>query len=235
MFTFKQFKIHDEHCGMKVGTDGVLLGAWTSVDGCQKVLDVGCGSGLLSLMLAQRAPNADVTGVEIDDAAAADARLNVEHSPFALRVRIVCRDAVLFSRDTNEKYDCIVSNPPYHEEELLPPDASRARARHTEGGLSFTALLEVVTKLLSDKAEARFCVILPAVAVTRFESLATAYGLFTSARLNVFTTLRKPCRRVLLDLRREFRATPKIDELVLCSTDGGRSKEYSELCKDFYL
>lgn len=130
---------------------------------------------------------------------------------------------------------CFVSNPPYHEEELLPPDASRARARHTEGGLSFTALLEVVTKLLSDKAEARFCVILPAVAVTRFESLATAYGLFTSARLNVFTTLRKPCRRVLLDLRREFRATPKIDELVLCSTDGGRSKEYSELCKDFYL
>lgn len=235
MFTFKQFEIHDEHCAMKVGTDGVLLGAWAPVEGCKRILDVGCGSGLLALMLAQRAAEAKITGVEIDAAAAEDARLNAEHSPFALRVEIVCADAIRFAAERDEAFDCIVSNPPYHEEELLPPDNGRARARHTDGGLSFAALLQVATKLLSMRTGARFCVVLPATAAPRFETLASAYGLFTCSRLNVFTTPRKPCRRVLLELRREHTLVPDTQELMLCSADGGRSEAYAALCKDFYL
>ena len=92
MFSFQQFEIDDRHCAMKVGTDAVLLGAWADVEDSQRILDVGCGSGVVTLMAAQRAPHAVVTGVELDEAAAADAAANARRSPFAERVDIVCAD-----------------------------------------------------------------------------------------------------------------------------------------------
>ena len=92
MFSFQQFEIDDRHCAMKVGTDAVLLGAWADVEDSQRILDVGCGSGVVTLMAAQRAPHAVVTGVELDEAAAADAAANAHRSPFAERVDIVCAD-----------------------------------------------------------------------------------------------------------------------------------------------
>ncbi|MFR1987405.1 MAG: tRNA1(Val) (adenine(37)-N6)-methyltransferase [Prevotellamassilia sp.] len=133
MFTFQQFTIDDSRCAMKVGTDGVLLGAWADLSETTRILDLGCGSGLIALMAAQRNPQALVKGVEIDEAAAADAQANVAASPFHERVQITCADALTLSAPSFEA-DCILSNPPYHEEELLPPEAQRAAARHTGGG-----------------------------------------------------------------------------------------------------
>ena len=157
MFTFQQFVIDDAHCAMKVGTDGVLLGAWAGVEGARRILDVGCGSGLIALMAAQRNASARVVGVEIAPEAVADARLNVARSPFASRVVVeqgdVVSPAVVARLLAHGPFDCVVSNPPYHEEELLPPSAGRAAARHTDSGLSFEALLHVVARVSGPASE----------------------------------------------------------------------------------
>lgn len=250
---------------MKVGTDGVLLGAWADVTGVRRILDIGCGSGLIALMLAQRAPEARVDGVEIDAAAVADARANVAASPFRDRVRIVCGDVLKMANEPlpvasceqqelsceprqlvcepqslankpQQKYDCIVTNPPYHEEELLPPSLQRAAARHTAGGgLTFAALLQSARQLIDvDKPGARFCVILPEAAVARFVPAAAVYGFNLTRRTNVVTRPGKPCKRVLLDFR--LHQQPLVtDELVLVGPDGDRSAQYADLCREFYL
>ena len=235
MFTFKQFIIEDAHCAMKVGTDGVLLGAWADVAGCRHITDIGCGSGLIALMAAQRAPEARVTGVEIDPEAVADARANVAASPFASRTEIVLADVCRYAA-TAPKSDCLLSNPPYHEEDLLPPAASRATARHTSGGgMGFEALLRVACQLLdSTDSHARFSLILPTQALPRFLPLAAVHGFHETRRTDVVTRPGKPPKRTLLELR-PHPAPMRRDELVLVGDDGGRSKAYAHLCRDFYL
>lgn len=233
-FTFKQFHINDEHCAMKVGTDGVLLGAWADVSSANHVLDIGCGSGLISLMLAQRAPSAHVVGIEIDADAANDARGNVALSPFANSVEVITGDALHFSPQCS--FDLIVSNPPYHEESLLPPSALRAKARHTSGGgLTFSALLETATRLLNKEAEhARFSVVLPTQAVQRFTTLAAIYGLNLCRETKVVTRPNKPCKRTLLEFT-PHATDASTSTLVLLDEHGKRSNDYNLLCSNFYL
>lgn len=238
MFTFKQFTIDDTHCAMKVGTDGVLLGAWADVAHSRSILDIGSGSGLIALMLAQRAPHARVTGIEIDNCAANDACHNVAASPFSERTEIVHADLLEWCKNHAGEFDTIVSNPPFHEESLLPPSAGRATARHTDGGgLNFAALLHSTHILLrpqSEVPEASFSVVLPAQAAERFTSLAAAYGLQLHRRTDVVTRPQKPCKRVLLSFKR-LSNTPEHDTLVLMKEDGSRSTTYSSLCADFYI
>lgn len=266
MFSFQQFEIDDRHCAMKVGTDAVLLGAWADVEDSQRILDVGCGSGVVTLMAAQRAPHAVVTGVELDKAAAADAADNARRSPFAERVDIVCADILKLAAEADDaaktqsesepmfkeeektkktgRFDCILSNPPYHEEDLLPPLTSRAAARHTAGGgLTFEALLHAVSRLLAlpaspDCAEGtvapRFCVILPAAAAERFTTLAAVHGLWAVRRTEVVTRLGKQPKRVLLQFS-PLKATCQTETLELLRADGKRSVAYDRLCRDFYL
>ncbi len=220
---------------MKVGTDGVLLGAWADVAESQRVLDLGCGSGLIALMLAQRlAANASVTGIELDEAAAADAQDNVAASPYAGRVAVVCADVVHYEGPAGG-YDHIVSNPPYHEEELLPPAARRAAARHTAGGgLTFAALLHSVTRLLSPAAEARFSLIIPTQALSRFLPLAACHGLFPARRTDVVTKEGKPPKRTLLELRRQS-GHSREEIFPLMDVEGLRSAAYRALCAEYYL
>lgn len=237
VFTFQQFVLDDSHSAMKVGTDGVLLGAWSRVEGCRTVLDVGCGCGLVALMLAQRNGLADVTGVEMDAESAADAVRNAGASPFAPRVEIVQADVTRLDFG-QRRFDCIVSNPPYHEEELLPPAVRRAAARHTSGGgLTFAALLRVVARWLAPPpAPSRFCVILPALARERFEALALFHGLYLVRRTDVVTRPGKPAKRVLLEFRTEKPSSPcQPLTLALQGDDGRRSADYESLCADFYL
>lgn len=233
-FTFKQLHIDDTHCAMKVGTDGVLLGAWADVAEAHHVLDIGCGSGLITLMMAQRAPQAMVEGIEIDDMAAADARHNVSLSPFAQRIQIIEGDALSYT--SAPLFDHIVSNPPYHEESLLPPSSTRAKARHTSGGgLTFEALFETVNRLLNKEAtQAVFSVVLPTQAVSRFVTQAAIYGLQLSRITHVVTRPQKPCKRTLLAFS-PHNVTTIEDTLVLLNHDGSRSAEYESLCADFYL
>lgn len=249
MFTFKHFAVNDAHCAMKVGTDGVLLGAWANVSCARRVLDIGCGSGVIALMAAQRNASALVTGVEIDPSAAGDARANALSSPFAERVRIVCGDILSLKKELPPS-DCILANPPYHEETLLPPTSLRATARHTDGGgLTFAALLCAVDSLLYKGEEktyggetesgetmpaARFSLILPTQAVPHFEGMAAAHGLYASRRTTVVTRQGKPSKRTLLELSRHA-VMPVCDTLVLLSPDGSRSPQYAGLCRDFYI
>lgn len=237
MFTFQQFTIDDSRCAMKVGTDGVLLGAWADLSETTRILDLGCGSGLIALMAAQRNPQALVKGVEIDASAAADAQANVAASPFHERVQITCADALTLSAPSFEA-DCILSNPPYHEEDLLPPEAQRAAARHTRGGgLTFAALLRTVDLLLSPECpHARFSVILPTPALTRFIPLAAVHGLYVTRRTAVVTKVGKPCKRTLLEFRRQaLPGGPVCDTLELMDAESNRSVAYAQLCRDFYL
>lgn len=234
---------------MKVGTDGVLLGAWVNISCARRVLDIGCGSGVVALMAAQRNTDALVTGVEIDPAAAADARENVIASPFAERIWIVCAD-ILSLVQKLPPFDCILANPPYHEETLLPPSALRSTARHTDGGgLTFSALLHAVDYLLYKRDEksdrertitgkngiaAHFSLILPTQTVPHFVALAAAHGLYVARRTTVVTRPGKPSKRTLLEFSR-LAAPPICDTLVLLSPDGTRSPQYTRLCRDFYI
>lgn len=219
---------------MKVGTDGVLLDAWASGKGAIRILDVGTGCGLIALMLSQRYETAEVTGIEIDSSAVIDARMNVAASPFASRLRIVEGDIVERARNSEERFDLIVSNPPYHEEELLPPSEARAKARHTAGGgLTFAALLKSVKSLLAPGGS--FALILPSTAAERFLLLALAYGLYPERRTEVVTREGKAPRRTLLQLSSRVLPSPVPTELVLQNATGGRSAAYSELCAEFYL
>lgn len=235
MFRFKQFVIDDTHCAMKVGTDAVLLGAWADLQESRRILDVGCGSGVIALMAAQRAPEAWITGVEIDAGAAHDAERNAEASPFADRMQMVREDITRFAQ-RGLRFDCILSNPPYHQEDLLPPLAARAAARHTGGGgLNFEALLRAVATLLDATCPAaRFSLVLPTAALPHFLPLAAVYGFCLTRHTRVITRPGKPCKRSLLELRLQAQPTAD-DELVLVGEDGGRSAAYATLCRDFYL
>ena len=167
-FQFKQFTIRHDRCAMKVGTDGVLLGAWANAKGKQRILDIGTGSGLIALMLAQRT-DAMITGIEIDPASATQAQENAAASPWADRLQIVATDIAGYT--SYQAFDLIVSNPPFFNEMLLPPGAARSQARHTQA-LTFEALLFHVQRLLSP--EGSFCAILPATALTHFSRRRTS-------------------------------------------------------------
>lgn len=235
-FTFKQFHINDERCAMKVGTDGVILGAWAETEGAKNILDIGCGCGLISLMVAQRAPKSHVIGIEIDENATADAIDNVIRSPYNNQISIKCMDALKFAQTSTLKFDCILSNPPYYKEDILPPSATRAQARHTAGGgLTFSALLQCVDLLL-DKSnpKAHFCVILPATVASHFISSASIYGLTLIQRTDVVTCPNKPCKRVLLCFS-PHSAPLTYNQLILMNKNGCRSEQYQTLCNDFYI
>lgn len=228
-FDFKHFHVAHDRCAMKVGTDGVLLGAWADVVSARRVLDVGCGSGLIALMVAQRS-RAQVVGVEVDDMAAGQAAENVAASPWAGRIEVVCSDIAAYVPPA--LFDHVVSNPPFHEETTLPPAAGRAVARHTSC-LSFAQLLAEVERLLAPGG--RFHTIVPASAYADLVRHAAAHHLFPYRQTDVVTRRGKPTRRVLASFAGAVADSPVHDELVLCEADGSRTEAYARLTADFYL
>lgn len=238
MFQFKQFAINDDRCAMKVGTDGVLLGAWADVAHAKRVLDVGAGCGLISLMLAQRFPQIHVTALELDSDAAIQAQENAAESPFAMQVDVVEGDFADFALQddgrTFEAFDAIVSNPPFFEEDLLPPDGARANARHTAAGLNFENLVAGSARLLCDGGT--LSVIIPKDAQLRFHAICNRHGFSLLRATDVRTVIRKAPKRVMLHFVKSRSATAEVlrDEIVLMQ-DGKRSAAYADLCRDFYL
>lgn len=228
-FEFKQFTVFHDRCAMKVGTDGVLLGAWADVQGARRILDVGTGSGLIAMQLAQRAPAASVSAVEIDAAAAGQARENVARSPWGERIEVVCMDFGAYS--PQEKFDLIVSNPPYFVDALRSPDAQRRMARHTEG-LNYEVLFRHSSDLLA--ADGRLAIIIPAEVEELALGSAFTQGWFFARRTNVYTKPGKKCRRLLLEFVRKP-VTYVSTDLYIERAEGGYSEDYIALTKDFYL
>lgn len=204
---------------MKVGTDGTLLGAWAK--GGEQLLDVGTGTGLIAMMMAQRFPQAVVWGIDIDERAVTQARQNVAESVFADRISVVQRDFA----EVQGEFDCLVSNPPYFVDSLSCPDAQRSMARHADS-LTYTSLMRHGWRLLSDNGE--FSLIIPFDCKARLESEAALAGFFKVRECAVRTTPTKPPRRYLLAFRKH--PVPlECTELII------GSEAYHELTKDFYL
>lgn len=229
MFKFKQFTVHQQRSAMKVGTDGVLIGAWASVRPADRaVLDIGTGTGLIALMLAQRNPKAEVVAVEIDTESAAQACENVAESPWSDRIKVE-RCAVQEFTSTM-KFDLIVSNPPYFVDSLKCPDESRNTARHTDT-LSFAELMHTAERLLA--SDGRLAVIVPAEAAL---SVIAAGKLHLVRRCDVRTKPNGAPKRVMLEFSPRFEGVATREELTIGDgSNGGYSPEYIALTRDFYL
>lgn len=228
-FAFKQFVIHHDRCAMKVGTDGVLLGAWTDIQHSCRILDVGTGTGLVALMLAQRCKKARILAVDIDTDAVNQAQENIERSPWKDRVEVMEQDIRVY--ETEDRFDTIVSNPPYFIDSLECPDSQRTIARHTNT-LDAESLLERVAGLLSE--DGRFSLILPADQTHGFIQAAVGKRLYLSRYTAVITRPGLLPKRALM----EFRKTEgicKTDELVIELDRHVYSEDYIALTKDFYL
>lgn len=213
---------------MKVGTDGVLLGAWFPMnEGCT-VLDIGTGTGLMAIMAAQRGTGR-VTAVDIDPDAAGQARANAANSPWAERIDVVCSDIALFN--AGFRYDRIVCNPPYFRDSLRSPDSGRNTARHNDS-LSFETLSDCASRLLAD--DGRLCLVLPRDAVETFSRCAAAQGLYMSHRTDVVTAPGKTPKRSLVEFGLNCSGL-KTELVSICGSDGMETSEYVNLVKDFYL
>ena len=227
-FTFKQFAVEQDDVAMKVGTDGVLLGAWAACDGAKRILDIGTGTGVIALMLAQRNSEAEVHAVEIDETATQRARSNFDLSPWAERLEVECCAVQEFSSD--EKFDLIISNPPYFVDSLLPPDAKRSTARHTHD-LSFEELDKAVCRLLAD--EGLFALILP---TTEFEKYLTITQLHLVRRCDVYPKVDAATKRVMAEFALHATAEVKHETITIEQDKrGDYTDEYRALTKDFYL
>ena len=213
---------------MKVGTDGTLLGAWASVSNREKpllILDVGTGTGLIALMMAQRFPEARVVGIDIDGDAVLQAQENVAASPFADRVTLLHQDFADTVKNCDKPWHAIVSNPPFFTQSLPCPDDKRTVARH-DNTLSYRTLAINAWQLLSDDGE--LSVIVPTDQQSRMEAEAILAGFSLYRECKVSTALGKPPKRVLL----AFRKHPAITQRTTLTIG---SAEYHELTKDFYL
>lgn len=235
MFRFKRFSVSDDRCAMKIGTDGVLLGAWVSPLFAEKAhikaIDIGAGSGLISLMMAQRFESADIMALEIDSNACLDAEVNVAASPFVGRVSVVNDDFIHFSADCSSEFDLMVSNPPFFANGLHAPDNARATARH-QSALNYQSIIGFALKCLAP--DGTLALISPA----GLEDTITVAAEFAKLKI------RKLCRVTTRSGRTHSRLLWQISPvdgplqtstLVIRNADGAFSDEYMELTGQFYL
>lgn len=215
---------------MKVGTDGVLLGSWCPLENTENILDIGTGTGLIALMLAQRSKGKFISAIEIDKQACLQANDNLKNSPWPDRVELV--NTALQKFKPNFQYDLIVCNPPYFTGKTKPPDNKRNIARHTEE-LSFPELTGFIDNHLSPKG--RFCLVIPSELESAFTIIAEENNLFVYNKVKVFPTPNKGANRVLLEFRKIKPAQLIIEELVIEVKRHVYSKEFYNLVKEFYL
>lgn len=220
-FCFRLFTIRQRLCAMKVGTDGTLLGAWA--EGGKRILDIGTGTGLLALMMAQRFPMASIVGIDIDADAVEQAKENASMSPFSSRVTIEMADVRNYTPGI--LFDSIVCNPPFFSNSMQSPDHKRSLARHSVT-LEYHELLDCICRLLDE--DGQFSVIVPFDYRRRMENEAIMRGLFLIRRWRFLTTPQKQPRRYLLSFAKR---SGKLDEGELVLGDN----QYVELMKDFYL
>ncbi len=230
-FRFKQFVVRQDRCAMKVGTDGVLLGSWVTTGDATRILDIGTGTGLIALMMAQKS-DAVIDAIDIDDEATAQAIENFHSSPWSARLNAISQSVQEFASHTQHRYDLIVSNPPYFMGAHPAPSEARNIARHMDDALSIEELTTCVTRLLNPSG--RFCVILPYMEGMKFLEYAEAHGLYASHLTKVKTKIDKQEKRLMMEFERERKKLVE-DELVIQEEDMSYSQHYIDLTREFYM
>ncbi|MFV0596104.1 tRNA1(Val) (adenine(37)-N6)-methyltransferase [Shewanella sp.] len=232
-FTFKQFHIDDLNCGMPVSTDGVILGAWAPLTEAQHILDIGAGSGLLSLMAAQRSQG-QIIAVELEEKAATACQYNMAQSPWAQRCQLVHGDIQSFCKQAQYQgyFDHIICNPPYFEHGPKASEQHRAMARHTDT-LGFTPLLNAISQSLS--LEGYASLILPIQSLTRFKACLNGAALYLVQEVWVKSVENKAANRVLLLLSKTQVEPYQRTQLTIRGEDGNYTEQMIELTEDFYL
>ncbi len=232
-FEFKQFSVQQDRCAMKIGTDGVLLGAWTPIDlDPESILDIGAGTGIIALMLAQRTNAHQIDAIEIDADAYEQATDNFENSPW--NDRLYCFHAGLdeFIDEPEDEYDIIVSNPPFYSEDFKTGSDTRDLARFQDA-MPFEDLIEAASIFLSD--EGVFSTIIPYKEETAFIELAHQYELYPYKITRVKGTPTSEIKRSLLAFTRYHQSVESIDELIIETERHQYTDAYIALTKDFYL
>lgn len=231
-FRFKQFTVCHASCAMKVGTDGILLGAWASLNPCSRILDLGTGSGLIALMLAQRYPKAKIIGVEVEPNAAAQAKQNVAQSPWADRIQIKQQAIQTFvdNCQLKQEFDLIVANPPYFPPALECASKARDLARIRQQ--SHFSWLSLAQSCLSESG--KICFILPFEAGCLLKTQAKQTALYCTEQLNIITKQGKAPRRMLLSFAHQ--PAPLLEQsLIIYDQQNQYSVEYKQLTQAFYL
>lgn len=231
-FQFKQFVIEQKNSAMRVGTDGILMGAWAEINNQERsILDIGCGTGLIAMMLAQRNQTAAVDAVEIEPLAAAEAALNASRSPWADRIIVHEISLQEYTLVAKRKYDLIVSNPPYFINSSHNEKLARAAARHASL-LPYSDLIFGVTKLLDE--DGRFCAIFPYSEAGVFIAKASLAGLYCNRKLNIYSKHDGLVKRIAAVF--SFRETEIVEEnLIINKGNGEYTEEYKRLTCPFYL
>ena len=229
VFKFKQFDLLNDKTAMKVGTDGVLLGAWCDVAGAKLVLDVGTGCGLIALMLAQRNAVAYIEAIDIDDDAVAEAKLNINNSPWNNRVEALLADFNEY--ETTKRYDLIVSNPPFFDNGVEAPDARRNKARHSTS-LSYEQLISKSKDLLVE--DGVLAIITPMEAENEIRRCAVKHHMCVKRLCEVVPIAGNPPKRLMWELvKTEVDMNKEV--ITICSSDKTYTQQYVVLTRDFYL
>jgi tRNA1Val (adenine37-N6)-methyltransferase len=230
-FQFQQFRVEQDRCAMKISTDAVLLGTLVQSNSPKRILDIGTGTAVIALMMAQRFTQASITGVELDPEAASQARENCEQSPFSERLTV--RQSRFQDYPLKEPYDLLVSNPPFFPDHLPASDTKRHQALHTSS-LSFEELLRKSSQLLAPTGS--FWVILPPRQMQDFFQCAKGNGLFPCARVLIRDNALKSVHREVVGFTfTEYLPSVRPMELLLKNEDGSFSEDYRNLISGFLL
>lgn len=234
VFRFKKFEIHQDLCSMKVNTDGILLGAWSDLDDKRDALDIGTGTGLIALMLAQRSEDLRVTGIEIDQNSFHQASENAKQSVFSSRMYIIHDSVQQYAQTATIKYDLIVSNPPFFSGGTFSANENKANVRHTIK-LSHADLLISVQKLIA--LNGHFDLILPYMEGLRFIELAAKYDFYPTHVTEVRSKVDKPVERLLIRLAYKVQNPLTQNQLVIHQSNEANdySVDFINLTKAFYL
>ena len=230
-FQFKQFIIHQDKTAMKVGTDGVLLGAWASCENASTVLDIGTGTGLLALMCAQKS-KAIVTAVEIEANAALQASENALNSSFADRIKVIHTDVKSYAKSNKEKFDFIICNPPFFQASESQGEEKRMQARQ-QVSLNYEQLISVISQLLNDDGKASL--ICPADHFKNLSPIIAVNGMHIYKQCNVYPNSGLPFKRILLEIGFQKEGISYSEIFIESGQRHTYTEEFKQLTKDFYL
>ena len=230
-FQFKQFSIRDENSALKVGTDAVLLGAFVNPDKPKAILDIGCGSGIIALMMAQKS-DSKIDAIDIDFESVQEAKFNFKNSLWSDQLIAIYSSLSDYVKQSERKYDLIISNPPFFNNSLKSPSDRNNLSKHTSS-LSHAGLLSGVKNLLS--ADGVFAVIIPFDQMSSFLNIALIEGLYCLQKLIIYPTSKKPANRIILVLSNNLPIKANEESLTIRDESGNFTKQYKILTGDFYL